>query len=80
MGHSEMFDNFTIQKYFNGDDKISGTIPVIPEFSYHVSGFFTTDFGDLRPSKNISFPGEYERMMEMVGCYIRQSLIFNPFL
>ena len=52
------------------------TIPVVPEYSYLITGSYRTNFGSLT-SKNLSVAGEIENMLRKVGCYIRKDFVFN---
>ena len=52
------------------------TIPVVPEYSYSITGSYTTRFGRLTPSESFSVEGEFENMMKKVGCYIRNDFVF----
>ena len=51
------------------------TLSVVPEYSYLVSGSYTTRFGKLSPGKNISKEGEFEILMKKVGCFIRNDYV-----
>ena len=60
-----------------GEGEINITIPVIPEYSYNIYGYFKADFGRLRPSEEISLPGEFENLMKKVGCFVRNEYKMN---
>ena len=62
---------------FGGLKGILITIPVSPELSYKIKGSFKTDFGLLTQSKEVVTPGEFEIMMQKVGCYVRNDYVLN---
>ena len=72
-GKSQEFPANHIHYEFDqfGEGGINVTVPVIPEYSYKVSGYFKADFGRLRPSEELSLPGEFELLMKQVGCFVR---------
>ena len=58
--------------------KINCNFKVNPEFSYLISVAFTTDYGQLTPSDNVTSPGEFERMMKSnIGCYVKNDFYFK---
>ena len=58
--------------HYNFDEgDINVTVTAIPEYSYKIFGYFKAYFGRLRPSEEIYLPGEFEKLMEQVGCFVR---------
>ena len=55
-------------------------IPVVPEYSYLVSGSFKAEFGTLSPSENLTMPGEIERLMKNPGCHIKYDFKFTNYI
>ena len=79
LGENKYFDPITIEEDF---DTTTGhpldlSVTVIPEYSYLIRGSFKTRFGSLTPSESISSAGEFERMMDKVGCNIKNDFYFQ---
>ena len=53
------------------------SIPVVPEYSYTISGSYFTKIGRLTSSPEIKIPGEFENMMSKVGCFVRNEYLPN---
>ena len=70
------FENITLVKSFNETGFVDFSISVIPEYSYKVSGAYHSPVGSLHQSRNITLQGETERMMNKIGCYIRNDFYF----
>ena len=62
---------------YNEREGIKISIPVVPEYSYKISGAYKTRFGRLTTSPEVVVPGEFENMMNKVGCYIRNDFVFQ---
>lgn len=80
LGKDQFFEPIETLKNFDNDKSIPviSTIPVNPEFSYHVSVAFSTKYGHLNPSENVTIHGEFGRMMtKHVGCYIQNDFYFK---
>ena len=71
LGENQNFETIIVNKDFKTLNEVTITIKAVPEYSYTISGSYTTDFGTLSPSRNHSSPGEFERLLQGVGCYIR---------
>ena len=69
-------ENITLIKSFNETGFIDFSISVIPEYSYKVSGAYHSPVGNLHQSRNITLQGETERMINKMGCYIRNNFYF----
>ena len=68
------------EETFNEDDSIPTTtvVDVNPEFSYLISVSYSTKYGHLSPSKNVTSYGEFEMMMtKRIGCYIQNDFYFK---
>ena len=77
-GKEEFFPEIKITEEFKtfGDRPgISLKVPVVPEYSYIITGSFVTPFGRLSPSPELRIPGEFENMMKDVGCFVRNEYI-----
>ena len=73
----QYFEKITLVESFNETGIIDFSIPVIPEYSYKISGAYQSPYGSLHMSRNITLKGEIERMMTKVGCYIRNNFYFQ---
>ena len=81
LGKTRYFKKIQIEENFDdlmkSDSKgVKITIPVVPEYSYSITGSYTTRFGKLAPSSQFIIEGEFENMMKKVGCYIRDDFVF----
>ena len=78
-GKDQVFNPIVKEKHFdtrNSTIPILSEIPVNPAFSYRISVSYSTKYGYLSPSENVTSPGEFQKMMEKhVGCYIKESVI-----
>ena len=62
---------------FTADSQLIVNVPVNPEYSYLIAASYKTKYGKLRPSENVGELGEFEHMMDRVGCQIRNNIYFK---
>lgn len=63
LGNEQTFDPIVKEETFDGEPSET-EISVNPAFSYRISVSYSTKYGYLNPSKNVTSPGEFERMMD----------------
>ena len=73
---SQLFKSFNVSKNFDEKDELLIELTVVPEYSYTIKGAFTCFFGSLDSSKVYQFEGEYERLLNKVGCYVKNDFYF----
>ena len=78
LGENKYFDPIKLEEDFvESETGLTLMVTVIPEYSYLIKGSFKTRFGSLTPSESISSSGEFERMMDKVGCNIKYDFYFQ---
>ena len=68
----------SVREDFKNYDSLGGIlvrIPVVPEYSYIITGSFFTKIGRLTSSPEVRIPGEFENMMNLVGCFVRNEYL-----
>ena len=78
-GKHQFFEKNRVFEDFDNFKNLPGlnlSIPLTTEYSYLISASLQAKFGRLTPSKNMSFPGEIEKLMKTVGCHIKNDFIF----
>ena len=78
MGEIQFYDSITKTYKFDENGKIIEAIPITKEYSYHISGAYTTHFGILRIGNNITEIGEFGIMLSKIGCYIKNDFFQVP--
>ena len=73
----QYLEKINIHKDFDELEDLDISITVFPEYSYLISGSFKTKYGILTPSENFTSQGEFERMMNKVGCNIKNEFYFS---
>ena len=61
-GNQQIFDPIVKEETFE-EKPLTIEIPVNPAFSYRISVSYSTDYGYLNPSENVTSQGELEIMM-----------------
>ena len=77
-GKAQLLQKKVVREEFKNYESLNGIlakIPVVPEYSYIVTGSFFTKIGRLTSSPEVIVPGEFENMMKKVGCYVRNEYI-----
>ena len=78
LGNTQYLDGLEFYQDFDPyESGIEVSYSVVPEYSYNVSVAFNTEYGTLNPSDNVTSKGEFERMMDEVGCYIMNDFYFK---
>ena len=73
---AQYFDKIEILEDFNNDE-INISLDIMPEYSYLISGAYNSHIGSLSSSRNYSLPGEIERMLQKVGCFIKNDFFYE---
>ena len=63
LGKEQTFNPIVREKKFDSRTEIVTQISVNPAVSYRISVAYSTQYGYLSPSENVTSPGEFERMM-----------------
>ena len=77
-GKDQMFPKKVVREEFKNYESLGGILarlPVVPEYSYIVTGSYFTKIGRLSSSPEVKIPGEFENMMKKVGCYVRNEYL-----
>ena len=77
-GKAQLLQKKVVREEFKNYESLDGILaklPVVPEYSYIVTGSFFTKIGRLTSSPEVIVPGEFENMMKKVGCYVRNEYI-----
>ena len=77
-GKDQMFPKKVVREEFKNYKSLSGILarlPVVPEYSYIVTGSYFTKIGRLSSSPEVIVRGEFENMMKKVGCYVRNEYL-----
>ena len=80
LGLDQEFPQIKIEEEFANFGNFNGiklAVALSPELSYKIKGSFKTDFGLLSQSDEVVAPGEFENMMQKVGCYVRNDYVLN---
>ena len=77
LGQSKFFSQIKKEEVFTDDSQLIVNVPVNPEYSYLIAASYKTKYGKLRPSENVGELGEFEHMMDKVGCQIRNNIYFK---
>ena len=62
LGKEQTFQTIVKEKTFDGEPSVT-ELSVNPAFSYRISVSYSTKYGYLSPSENVTSQGEFERMM-----------------
>ena len=63
LGKEQTFNPIVREDEFDSRTEIVTQISVNPAVSYRISVAYSTEYGYLNPSKNVTSEGEFERMM-----------------
>ena len=63
LGKEQSFNPIVREDEFDSRNEIVTQITVNPAVSYRISVAYSTEYGYLNPSKNVTSEGEFERMM-----------------
>ena len=63
LGKEQSFNPIVREDEFDSRTEIVTQISVNPAVSYRISVAYSTEYGYLNPSKNVTSEGEFERMM-----------------
>ena len=80
LGLDQEFPQIKIEEEFATFGNLKGimlAVALSPELSYKIKWSFKTDFGLLSQSEEVVAPGEFENMMQKVGCYVRNDYVLN---
>ena len=82
-GQKQYFDQIRIERKFEefkNHQQMTLKIPVVPEYSYLISGSFVAEFGILTPGENLTSQGEIERLTRNLGCFIKYDFVFRDLI